>query len=112
MTAMIFRQVSAASTNVAQVRVQQIPVFTGALIINTNSNDRFVKLYAQPSAPVVGTDVPILTIKCPANTQTQINQSHRITAVNTLWMATTTGVADTDNTAVGAGDLITQLFIE
>lgn len=111
MSSMKFRQVSAATTNVARVKAIGANL-TGALILNTNAAARYVKLYDQTDAPVVGTDVPALTIEVPASSQLPLSWPNGVSFARTMWMATTTGVADNDATAVGAGDLYTQLFVE
>lgn len=111
MSSMKFRQVSLATTNLAQVK-GGIANLKGALIINTNAAARFVKLYDSTDAPVVGTAVPALTIEIPASGQLALTWSDGVNFGHTMWMATTVNVADSDTTAVGAGDLITQLFVE
>lgn len=111
MSSMKFRQVSLATTNLVPVR-GGIANLKGALIINTNAAVRFVKLYDSTDAPVVGTTVPALTIEIPASGQLALTWSDGVNFGHTMWMATTVNVADSDTTAVGAGDLITQLFVE
>jgi hypothetical protein len=111
MSAMKFRQVSGASTNLALVKAYAGNL-TGAVIINTNAAARFVKLYESTDLPTVGTTVPALTIEIPASSQVVINQHAAVNFSRSIWMATTVNAADSDTTAVGAGDLITQLFVE
>lgn len=111
MSATKFRQVSAATTNLARVKLYATNL-KGALIINTNAAARYVKLYDSTDAPVVGTTVPSLTIQIPASSQLALTWADGVNFSATMWMSTTTGVADSDATAVGAGDLVTQLFIE
>ena len=110
MSAMKFRQVSAASTNLAQVKNYGANL-KGALIINTNAATRYVKLYDSTDQPVVGTTVPALTIQAPSG-QTVLAWPDGINISHSLWMATTVNAIDSDTTVVGAGDLITQLFVE
>jgi hypothetical protein len=111
MAAMKFRFVSAASTNLNQVKGYGANL-KGALLINTNAAARYVKLYESTDTPTVGTTVPALTIQVPASTQVPLTWSDGVNFSKTMWVATTTGVADTDSTAVGAGDLYVQLFVE
>lgn len=111
MSATKFRQVSVASTNLARVKVLGANL-TGALIINTNAAARYVKLYDSTDTPVVGTTVPALTIEVPASSQLALSWPDGVSFGHTMWMATTDNVADSDATEVGAGDLITQLFVE
>lgn len=111
MSSMKFRQISAAMTNLQQVKIGTANL-KGALIINTNAAARFVKLYDSTDAPVVGTTVPAVTIEIPASGFYSQNWNDGINFSHTIWMATTVNAVDSDATAVGAGDLITQLFVE
>lgn len=111
MSAMKFRLVSLASTNLNTVK-QYGANLKGALLINTNAAARYVKLYEDTDAPTVGTTVPALTIDVPASSQVSLTWPDGINFSKTMWVATTTGVADSDTTAVGAGDLYVQLFVE
>ncbi|QBQ99256.1 hypothetical protein [Paraburkholderia pallida] len=108
---MKFRQVSLATTNLARVKLMGANL-TGALIINTNAAARYVKLYESTDTPVVGTTVPAMTIEVPASSQLALAWPNGVNFSQTMWMATTDNAADSDATAVGAGDLITQLFVE
>jgi hypothetical protein len=106
------RLVSAASTNVTQVKTNSCNL-KGFTIINTNAAARYVKLYDTMTPPVVGTDAVALTILVPASSQAppfSAPDGWRLS--KGLYFATTTGVADSDSTGVGAGDLIIQLFTE
>jgi hypothetical protein len=111
MSAKKFRQVSAATTNLQQIQPYGANL-KGALIINTNAAIRYVKLYDTTDAPVVGTTVPALTIQIPLSGQLALTWSDGVNFGHSMWMATTVNAVDSDATAVGAGDLITQLFIE
>lgn len=105
-----FRQVSQASTNLAQIKLSSANL-TGGVIINTNAAIRYVKLYDATDSPVVGTTIPKLTLQIPASGQLALPQM-ALNFGHTAWMATTVNAVDSDTTAVGAGDLITQLFFE
>jgi hypothetical protein len=59
------RVVSAASTNATLVKPSAGALF-GWLFYNTAAYDVFVKFYDKATAPVVGTDVPVLTVKVKA----------------------------------------------
>ena len=111
MSAMKFRLVSLATTNLQQVKGYSANL-KGGLIINTNAAARFVKLYESTDAPTVGTTAPALTIEIPASSQLPLAWPDGINFSKTMWMATTVNVADSDATAVGAGDLYVQLFVE
>jgi hypothetical protein len=122
MSANIFRQTSAASTNLTRVKVVGANVL-GWNIVNTNAAVRFVKLYfflpgtGGNDAPVVGTTIPDVTIMVPAAGVASPPcvgdwAPSGFSKKGDLWMATTVNAADADATAVAAGDLITSLFIE
>lgn len=93
----------------------------GGYVINTNASVRYLKFYsardAKGTPPVVGTDVPFLTILLTASVGTSVSTalpSHMTSMQSSgpLWMATTTGVAFSDTAAVGAGDLYIHLAFE
>ncbi|MCP3709726.1 hypothetical protein M3I54_22545 [Paraburkholderia sp. CNPSo 3274] len=111
MSASVFRQVSAATTNLAQVK-PYAGNLAGYLILNTNAAARYVKLYDSTDQPVVGTTVPKLTIQIPASSEAVLSLAIPANFSHTMWMATTVNAADSDATVVGAGDLITQLLVE
>jgi hypothetical protein len=97
---------------------------TGFDIINTNAALRYLKVFWAPAggfssggdAPTVGTDVPAYTIPCvPTTAATPPNRaliSSSLFKKGKLWVAVTTGAADSDNTAAAAGDIIATLFVE
>lgn len=97
---------SAASTNGASIKasagnVQKI------VCNNTNAADRFLKLYNKASAPIVGTDTPILTLTLPASTKNiQIDMGATGQYFGTgIAYAITANAADADATAIAAGDI-------
>lgn len=102
--------VSLASTNKNLISAGALKI-VAAKIINTNAAKLYVKLYdsATAEAVTVGTTVPVLTIEVAAKSATSGTQNCDI--VNGfnfsygIVIATTTGVADSDVAAVGAGDL-------
>lgn len=124
MTASVFRLVTGASTNLTKVRSNAAKV-KGFAFTNTNATYAiFVKLYwytPTPSAPTptVGTTVPDVTIGVPAVTATTgggtITESFPdgfSARQGDLWIAVTKLVADSDTTAVGAGDGLVSLLVE
>lgn len=111
MSAMKYRLVSLASTNLQPVKNYGANL-KGALLINTNAAARYVKLYDSTDQPVVGTTVPALTIMVPASGQLALTWADGVNFSHTMWMATTVNAIDSDATAVGAGDIISQLFLE
>lgn len=107
--AIISRTISLASTNATSVKAGPCRV---VLIYCTNSNAaaRYVKLYNKASAPVVGTDIPLMTLLIPAaNAIEPITIPNGIAFEVGLAFAMTSGIADTDSGNVGANDLILTL---
>ena len=105
------RLVSAATTNVTQVKTCG-GLLKGWNILNTNAAARYVKLYDTMAPPTVGTDAPALTIQIPATSSDNLSTPDGWKFDKGIYFATTTGVADSDTAAVGAGDLIIQIFTE
>lgn len=106
-----FRLVSAASTNLTKVK-DLMANLSGWYVVNTNAAIRYLKFYDQNNTPTVGTDVPTLTVQLPASSAVAYDLSPVVMFKNSMWIATTTGVSDTDSTAVGAGDLYIHVFYE
>ncbi|NCX56201.1 MAG: hypothetical protein EBW87_03270, partial [Burkholderiaceae bacterium] len=77
---------------------------------NIGASDAFVKLYNKATAPVVGTDVPEMVIRVVAGSNIQITpglQGYRFPLG--LGIAITGLAADTDTTAVAAGQVKVKL---
>ena len=77
---------------------------------NIGASDAFVKLYNKATAPTVGTDVPEMVIKVPANGQVELTpgfNGYRFTLG--LGIAITGAAADADTTAVAAGQVKVKL---
>lgn len=97
---------SAAGTNAASVKTSASRV--GKIYgYNAAASGRFLKLYNKNSAPVVGTDVPVLTIALKAQDVFNID----VSALG-IWFsvglayAITGGVTDADTTPVAANDVV------
>lgn len=106
-----YRLNSGATTNLKQVQGYGANL-RGIIIVNTNAAARFVKFYDKVDSITVGTTVPDLTVQCPASSMTQLFPTDSVNFQNALWFATTTLAADSDATAVGAGDLLISLLYE
>ena len=111
MSRAVHRYVSTATVNATLFRAGGTRL-VGYNIINTGAAARYIKLYNRSSAPSQ-TDTPLLTIQVPANTDVEemlgdaglrfdAGLGYRIVA----------GVADADNTAIGAGEVLMQLIWE
>jgi len=73
---------------------------------NIGAADAFVKLYNKATAPTVGTDVPELVLKVPAGGNIELKPGFSGYRFNLgLGIAITNLVADTDTTAVAAGQV-------
>lgn len=115
----VFKNTSLASTNLLQVGNMTGIKCYGYNITNTNAAARFVKLWwgapgtfsSSGDNPTVGTDVPLITIQVPATSTISNYWDTGVGNEGYMYMATTTTAPDSGNTAVGAGDLITSLFI-
>lgn len=96
---------SAATTNATSVKATAGTVYAIA-ISNTGAAARHVKLYNKASAPVVGTDVPVITIPVAAGGFGAVQfggVGHRFTTG--IALAITVGAADSDTAAVGASEV-------
>jgi len=106
-----YKYISLASTNANTINAQQSKLYVVSAI-GLTSTVRYLKFYDKATAPTVGTDTPVLTIPVPANTQGAgivIPFNIPIDFISGLSFAITSGSADNDTGAVGAGDVIVNL---
>jgi hypothetical protein len=82
----------------------------GWAITNAAASARFVKLYNKATAPSVGTDAVILTLRVEAGTSLDAQHAHGIPFATGIGVGATTGVADNDTGAPDANDVICHLF--
>jgi hypothetical protein len=74
---------------------------------NASTGLRFLKLYNKSSAPVLATDVPLITLALKPNDYFEFNFADLGTGFSAgIAYALTTGVADTDTGALLAGDIV------
>lgn len=121
MTASVYRLVTAGSTNLNKVRNGPANV-KGIIAVNTAAYEIFVKLYwfqptASASDPTVGTTAPNVTIAIPALGTTTGGVMQSFTegfqgGCGNLFIAVTKLAADTDTTAVVAGDGLISLLVD
>lgn len=94
---------SAATTNSTNVKSA-----TGGLKAiqgyNAKAAPVFLKLYDKATSPTVGTDIPVKTIYLPATGAFALDFAFKF--VNGIGYALTLGAADTDTTALVAGDIL------
>lgn len=100
--------VSAATTNATIVKGSAGRVLGWALA-NTNAAFRYVKLHNQTTTPTAGTGV-VRTIAIPPNSLAQMKLEGGIAFATGIGLTTVTGSADADTAAVGAGDIVGELF--
>ncbi len=96
---------SATGTNLTSVRAAPATLFMVAYS-NVGAAAAYVKLYNKASAPVVATDVPVITLPMGAATASSLNLGalgHRFTTG--IALAITMGSADTDATAIAANQV-------
>lgn len=96
--------ISAASTNATSVKASSGTI-NNIIVCNLNAAVRFFKLYNKATAPVVGTDTPVLTQAIPAGQSIPIDLGSRGLFLGTgIAYALTTGIAVTDVGAVAANE--------
>lgn len=114
--ALVSRLISAATTNATAVKGASGRL-VGFVCGNTNAALRYLKIYDKATAPVVGTDVPKLTfiiqsmaaLGTPQPT-TVVFPVEGVYFENGISFAITGALADSDTTAISAGDLVLDLF--
>jgi hypothetical protein len=107
-----YKLISTASTNANVVKSSKGNL-SSIIAIGLTSDVRFLKLYNKATSPTVGTDVPALTIPIPANTQgagIAISLKDSVEFDLGISIAITSGSADNDTGAIGAGDVIVNLI--
>jgi hypothetical protein len=106
-----YKLISLATTNANVVKSSGGNLYS-IVAIGLTSTVRYLKLYNKATAPIVGTDVPVMTIPIPANLQGAGIAIPFTIGVNFplgISLAITATVADNGSTAVGAGDVIINL---
>lgn len=91
---------SAASTNLTSVKASAGTMYS-AVVSNTGAAAAFVKLYNKASAPVLASDIPVLTIPVPASSVVSLNfgaLGHRF--ATGIALSITNLAVDNDATAV------------
>ena len=108
----ISRLISASGTNATVAKASAGQVY-GWSFYNTNAAARYIKLYNKATAPTVGTDTPVLTLLVPGNAAGAGNNFEMTAGIpfaTGIGFGTTTGMADSDTGAVGANEVIVNLF--
>ena len=107
--ASVFRLVTAAGTNINQVKGTPGKV-TGWYIYNANGSARTLRFFNVAVAPTLPT-APYLTVPIPALSAANCPFPAGIDFSNGIYIATTAGIADSAaDTTVAASDLIINIF--
>ena len=103
-----YKLISTASTNSNVVKNSPGNLYS-IIAIGLTSTVRYLKLYNKATAPVVGTDVPVMVIPVPANTQgagISIPFSMGVNFSSGISFAITSGALDSDSGAILANDVV------
>lgn len=111
-----YHLISAASTNATSVKASAATLVM-LTAINQASVMRYLKIFNKASAPILGTDVPVLNFPIPSNSGTATDGAGFVIPLppigvglsNGLAFAITAGQADNDNTPVVAGDVVVDM---
>jgi nitrogen fixation protein FixH len=104
--------VATATTNAVLVAGKPT-CLTGWSMVNTSAATKFVRLYNKATAPIPASDAALIVMRRPL----PAGQSSDVQiGANAMWLSAglafdiTGGAADTDSTAVTAGDVTLTLF--
>jgi len=106
-----YKLISLATTNANVVKASPGNLYS-IVAIGLTSNVRYLKLYNKATAPSVGTDVPLMTIPVPTNSQgagIAIPFSMGVNFPLGIAIAITSGLADNDTGAILANDVVVNL---
>jgi hypothetical protein len=106
-----YKITSLATTNASIVKATSGNLHS-IIAIGLSSTVRYLKIYNKATVPIVGTDIPVMTLPIPANTQgagISLPFSIGVNFSKGIGLAITAGSADTDSSAIAAGDVIVNL---
>lgn len=106
-----YKLIAAATTNAAVIKGSAGKLLAG-ILQNPSAAVKYVKLFNKAAAPVPGTDVPIYSVMLGVGATISITDiiglaDHSFSAG--IGICITAGQADTDTTAVAAGDVVVNL---
>ena len=114
-----YKLLSAASTNATSLKATSGRLY-GGQVANFSTSPRYLKLYNLATAPTVGTSTPLLTLVLPgaasASVPTTISVSQVLAGdlgalfATGIAFAITGAVADSDTTAIAAGDVLVNFL--
>jgi hypothetical protein len=106
-----YKVISIASTNENVVKASAGNLYS-IVAIGLTSTVRYLKLYNLATTPNISVDIPVMTIPIPANTQgagVVIPFPFSVNFLNGITFTITANASDSDDTAIGAGDVIVNL---
>lgn len=84
--------------------------FTGYELLNAAASARYVRLFDKASAPTMGTDTPKIVIPLKAGESVHFVYPRPPLFNSGLWVSVTTGIANADNAAPSANDVLMTLY--
>lgn len=83
---------------------------TGYYLVNTAASFAYVKLFDKATAPAAGSDTPVAVYGIPASSAANVAFGVPVQFTNGLGFATTTGIADSDATAISSNQVSVTLY--
>lgn len=99
-------RIASLATNNSTLVATGVRQLTAIHVGNSRANIIYIKFYNKATAPTCGTDTPIATMPLAANGGRIDNDFIYLDVNLGLGYCIVTGSADSDNTAVAAGDLM------
>lgn len=106
----IYKLISAATTNAASVKASAGNIYGWFLFNGHQTYTRYVKFYDKATAPVVGTDVPVMTIPLPSGAGANVSFPQGVGFTNGIALAITASVNDNASDAIGADEVVINLL--
>ena len=101
----VAKVLSVAGTNATLVKASTANIL-GWHLTNLSATPKFVKVYGKATAPVAGTDIPRFVIALPADGLSTSSFVPGKASTTGFGYTIVNGVADSDATAVAAGDVV------
>jgi hypothetical protein len=104
-----FRLISEATTNITVVKASAGQLTTITAVSLNDAAVSYLKLYDKATAPVLATDIPVMTIAIPTNAQGAgivIPISNGLNFSNGIALALTSGIEDTNAVSVLAKEVV------
>jgi hypothetical protein len=84
----------------------------GFSLFNAAASARYVRFLNKATSPVMGTDLAKFVIALPAGTARDFKFLRPPLFDKGLWVSITTGIADNDNTAPAANDVLVNVLYQ